>query len=573
MLGKGGTGLAAHVIALCTCLVLGVGGVAAQTATSTLRGFVRTEAGAPAVGAEVVATQVGTNIQRRTETRQSGAFNLSGLQPGTYEVSVTTLAYQPRTQEVRLLTGQTLAVDFDLTPQAIALGELVVRVDRVETRTQEVATNITQEQIENVPINDRNFLSLALMVPGVRSVGGSISAGGQNPSNINVFIDGVSFKNDMLQGGVVGQDASQGNPFPQAAVQEFRVITQQYKAEYQKATGAVVTATTKSGTNEWHGDVFMIGQNSSVVAKSFVQTRACGDSLTRNPNYGGNACDDLGKRDKWQGGVSLGGPIVRDRLFFFGTYEGNHITWGETVSPQRLDDLRTYLAASPTVRPNLADSLASFAGTFDRPLRSNLYFGKLTYVPSTGSPHRFELSTSLRDEFVLQNIGGQDAREAGALINNDVNTVAAKHQFARSSFMNELSASFQRYRWHPEADSDLPTSQTWQVNGQLMLRAGSRPGGQDWVQDRLSLRDDFTFTLPGLLGDHVLKFGANLDFLDYQSLQTNNIKPVQTWNNVQNDYAFPQQIQAGFGVPGVTIDNRQLGFYIRMTGMYRHGWR
>lgn len=563
MVSKCRATLTAQAIVLVIFLVAGVSGVVAQTTTGTIRGFVRTETGEPAIGAAVVATQVGTNIQRSTETRQNGFFNLSGLQPGTYEVEVAMLGYHTQAQEIRVLVGQSLAVDFDLAPEAIALEEIVARATRVETRTQEVATNITQEQVENIPINDRNFLSLALLVPGVRNDRGSISAGGQDASNINVFIDGVSYKNDMLQGGIVGQDASQGNPFPQAALQEFRVITQQYKAEYQKATGAVVSATTKSGTNEWHGEVFMFGQNSDVVAKNFIQTRTCNDSMAVIPNYDGSACADLAKRDKWQGGISLGGPIVRDRLFFFGTYEGNYITWGETVRPaDRIEDLDEFLATNPTVRPNLADSLRSFAGTFDRPLRSNLYFGKLTYVPSTGSPHRFELSTSLRDEFVVQNVGGLDAREAGARINNDVNTFALKHQYSRPSFTNELSASFQRYRWNPTADSDLSTSQRWQVDGQLILRTGSRSGEQNWVQDRLSFRDDFTYTLSGWLGDHVFKLGGNLDFLDYQSDQRNNIKPVQIWDS-PNNYAFPREIQGGFGTPGVTIDNSQLGFYIQ----------
>lgn len=552
MVIKHRTGLTVQLIVLVMFLVVGVSGVAAQSTTGTIRGFVRTDEGEPAVGAEVVATQVGTNIQRSTQTQQNGFFNLSGLQPGTYEVQVSTLGYHAQPQDVRVLVGQTLSTEFDLTPEAIALEEIVARATRVETRTQEVATNITQEQIENVPINDRNFLSLALLAPGVRSQGGSISSGAQSPNNINVFLDGVSFKNDMLVGGVVGQDASQGNPFPQAAVQEFRVITQQYKAEYQKATSAIVTATTKSGTNEWQGEAFLFGQNNDLVAEDHFTIQRCDDGKKEDPAF---VCAEQPKRDKFQGGLSLGGPIVRDRLFFFGTYEGNHVNRGVTVAVDNADLLGE-------VRPDLLNELREEEANFNGPVRSNLYFGKLTYVPSTGSPHRFELSTSIRDEYDLRNFGGNAAREAAVHFNNDVNTVALKHQYARSAFLNEASVSFQRFQWHPTPDAPDTFNIEWKVNDQTALFTGARCCSQDWIQDRLSFRNDVTYTLPGWLGDHVFKVGGNVDLMTYDIVQTNFINPRFIFDS-RNDYAFPVEARAGFGTPGAVIDNRQVGIYVQ----------
>lgn len=552
MVDRGKSGLAAHLIALVACLVLGAAGVAAQTTTGTIRGFVRTDAGEPAVGTEVVATQVGTNIQRSTETQQNGFFNLSGLQPGTYELRVSTLGYHAQPQEVRVLVGQTLSTEFGLTPEAIALEEVVARASRVETRTQEVATNITQEQIENVPINDRNFLSLALLVPGVRSVGGSITSGAQSQNAVNVFLDGVSYKNDMLVGGVVGQDASQGNPFPQAAVQEFRVITQQYKAEYHKATSAVITATTKSGTNEWQGEVFAFGQTNGLVNQDFFTIKRCDDSMRDNPNF---VCQEQPKRDKLQAGVSVGGPIVRDRLFFFGTYEGNHVNRGLTVNLPDLGALRE-------LRPDIADQIAPIEGTDNGPVRSNLYFGKLTYVPSAGSPHRFEVSTSIRDEYDLRDFGGIQARSAAVHFNQDIATFAGKYQYSGSSWLNELGISFQRYQWHPTPDGDDEFNFLWRANGQDVAFTGARCCTQDWVQERLNLRNDVTYTLPGLLGDHVFKVGAGVDFANYNIVQTNFIRPRFIYDS-SNDYAFPVEAVAGFGTPGVDIENNQIGIYIQ----------
>src|SRR6185312_5751016 len=129
------------------------------------------------------------------------------------------------------------------------------------TRTSEVATNVTQAQITKLPTPSRNFLDLAQLAPGVQvtedRVNGqfrTVTAGGQPPSAVNLFIDGTSYKNELTGGGIAGQDASRGNPFPRDAVQEYRVITQNFKAEYQQSSGAIIVATTRAGGNVWSGD-------------------------------------------------------------------------------------------------------------------------------------------------------------------------------------------------------------------------------------------------------------------------------------------------------------------------------
>ena len=140
----------------------------------------------------------------------------------------------------------------------------------VDMRTSEVATNISVEQIESLPQGNRNFLNFAALAPGVRindrDTEKTFQAGALGANAVNVYIDGVSYKNQVINGGVVGQDSSRGNPFPQNAVQEFRVITQNFKAEYEQASSAIITAKTKSGTNEFHGDTFIYYQDKSLVA-------------------------------------------------------------------------------------------------------------------------------------------------------------------------------------------------------------------------------------------------------------------------------------------------------------------
>ena len=126
---------------------------------------------------------------------------------------------------------------------------------------------------------------------------------------VNVFIDGVSLKNNVQQGGVVGQDVSRGNPFSQFAVQEFRVLTSNFKAEYEDAGTAIITAVTKSGTNDLHGEVFGTFQNDSIDQPGLFPTA--------------RTTSDVPILSATNIGAALGGPIIKDKLFFFANYEGN----------------------------------------------------------------------------------------------------------------------------------------------------------------------------------------------------------------------------------------------------------
>src|SRR5207253_9933585 len=132
------------------------------------------------------------------------------------------------------------------------------------------------------------------------------SSGATDATAINVFVDGVSLKQNVIECGLVGQDSSRGNPFPQMALSGFRLITQNYKAEYEQAGGAAVVATTKSGGNDFHGEVLTTGQNQYLMEQDYF-------ALKR-----GEPPVDLGRA---QLGAALGGHIVKDKLHFFATYE------------------------------------------------------------------------------------------------------------------------------------------------------------------------------------------------------------------------------------------------------------
>jgi len=537
-----GTASVVAVTALATCFAAEL---VAQTSTSRITGSVRGEDGRPIAGAMVTARSMATNVSRSATTSDRGFYVIPGLVPDEYEVTVKRLGFAPQARRTRPLIGESVTLDFRLGASSQQLSEVQVTAQAAradaDRRSTELATNIDQEQIRSVPLTERNFLALALLAPGVRRDGGSITSGAQSANNINVFVDGATFKSDILVGGVVGQDASKGNPFPQNAVQEFRVITQQYKAEYQRATSAIITATTKSGTNTWSGDAFTYFQNKWAIERDYFQQRRCDSLATANAS----GCVAKPRMDRYQVGGSLGGPIIKDKLFFFGSYEGNLQTRANTV-----------LLGAPANRPpqGTLDSLRRFEGVYESPFRSHLGFAKLTYVPN--ERHRFEGSVNVRDEYDIRSFGGTDSYDNAEHFFNDVDTYLLKHQYSKGNALNEVTASWQSFRWHP-----VPLfEQKVGVNYSGVLKVGGRSTMQDFDQQRLSLRDDFTYTLNGFLGEHVMKVGANADFLNYDVIRPLNGNPQYVFQ-ATNNWAFPWTASAGFGNPDIGARNQQYGLY------------
>src|SRR4051812_32794397 len=364
----------------------------AQSTTAQVRGTVTNESGNRIAKAEINAVNTASGFVQTVVAQSDGNYNMN-LQPGTYNIIVAAPGYEPKQQTVTVLIGQKLDLDLRLSATAVLTESItVVGNQAVETKTSEAATNVTPQQMQALPQNDRNFLNFAILAPGVtvsnnpqRKV---IKSDAQDSERTNVFIDGVSFKNDVLQGGVVGQDSSGGNPFPQNAVQEFRVITQNYSAQYDHASSAIITAITKSGTNQMQGEAFLFYQ-----PKSWVSTTGgtlgyqYGDALTSNPAY-----------KRYQPGLAIGGPIMKDKLQYYASYEG--------------------VTTDAKTNVNLPPALAQNNGAFDSPFKSNLAFGKLSWQPGTNQ--LVDWSANWRKEHETRDFGGTTAFEHGTDVKNNV---------------------------------------------------------------------------------------------------------------------------------------------------------
>jgi len=217
--------------------VLSASTARAQTTTGTIRGTI-TANGTGVSDAQISIRNLETGVVRNTTSHDQGLYVLPGVVPAAYDMTVRRIGYSALTRRVVVQIGATQIQNFALSEQSTQLQRVVVTAAQTaETRTSEVATNVTTAQIEKLPTASRNFLELAALAPGItvsedrinsNSNFRTIQAGGQSANSVNLFVDGTSFKNNLTSGGITGQDASRGNPFPQNAVKEYRVITQNF---------------------------------------------------------------------------------------------------------------------------------------------------------------------------------------------------------------------------------------------------------------------------------------------------------------------------------------------------------
>jgi outer membrane receptor protein involved in Fe transport len=518
-----------------TLLVPGI--ASAQNSTATLRGHITAPQGQ--VPTQVVATNTATGFVNKAKVSADGNYTLVSLAPGSYNI-VASGNGSNASQTVTVHVGQSLNLNLDTTPAAPAVssanatnlqGVTVSATSLTETRTSEVAQNISQAQIANLPQNERNFLDFAQLVPGVTIShdpnSKSFSSGGQSAENVNVFIDGASQRNDILKGGLVGQDSSRGNPFSQEAIAEYRVLTQNYKAEYEQAGTAVITAITKSGSNEFHGTIYDYYQNQSMIAQDSFDKK----NHVKKPEY---------KRQ--QRGFNLGGPIFKDELLFFINYEERKDVNNENVS---------------IIDPRFSQ----YNGTYSAPFNEKSWFGKLSWQANENN--NIDLSYSDRKDKEVLGFGGTTTYQGRTERNNDVSDLLLKWSSYGDNWTNDLLLDSGRYKFNPTAAEPDLIQQIYEPNIAIL---GGASGLQDKSQDQTTLRDDLTFTGLSWHGDHTVKMGVKYSSYSINLLQNNNAVPAY---NYQIGAAYPggfdspyRAVYAPLGT-GAQLHDNQLGVYIQ----------
>ncbi len=535
--------------ALASCLIWATPAVLAQSTGATVRGQT-------AADARVTATNVATGFTRSVEAGDSGGYALPGLPPGTYRINIEA-GGQTTTRNVTLRVGETVTLDPERVAQPAegATDELdtvvVVGQQLIETKTSEIATYLSNRQIEALPQNSRNFLSFADIVPGVVVSSGNdnslnLRSGAQLSSGINVFIDGVGQKDYILKGGITGQDSSRGNPFPQNSIAEYKVITSNYKAEYDQLSSAAVSAVTQSGTNEFKGSFFWDSSDGEWVSRTIREDKG----LDRKADT-----KDL------QYGVAFGGPILQDRMHFFVSYEAKDRDDARRVDPGRNLEIEDLPLQFQDEARNTTNS----------PFREDLYFGKLSWTPA--DDHLLELSVKRREEDELTSIGGQNLLSSGTLKVGEETRVDLRHQYNATNWLNDAHITFEDSSFAPRAASNengyllfIPQAGQEANNNPGMdqlIRTGGGGDFQDKGQKGYSLQNDFTFF--GWEG-HTLKAGIKYKQIDISAFEQSPSSPQFRYDGLRSLTVpyFVQFSASGNGYPTtVDSDSKQFGIYLQ----------
>lgn len=462
---------------LLPCFLLG------QSFRGSIRGKVVDPQGSVIAGAGVTAKNSATGQERKTVTSQDGAYVLAELPAGEYVATASSAGLSPVAQNVVVNVGLDTTADFDLTKVEKKIEQLTITATTpVVDETRDVLGEVVERKlVSDLPLNGRDFGRLVALVPGatvepsgvaaVQSGFGQFSINGNRDRSNNYLLDGTDNNDPFFNNSAFNQTGIGGAPasiLPIDAIQEFN-LQSQFPAEYGRNSGSVINILTKSGTNQFHGSAFEFFRNDAMDARNFFNRDPATKTGFKNNQFGG----------------SLGGPIIKDKTFFFGAYEGQRERVGSAFSfqvptSQQIQNAQILAAANGVTTPNPAlNSLLSFfpaptgfngtAGTVpgtvaDKNDVSSL-IGKIDHAisPSESLTGRYAFAQSTQ-VFPLGGLGGGAASRLAQF----AQTSPTRVQIVSVSLLSTLSAAkinevrfgYSRYRtsFEPKDASVDPNS-------------------------------------------------------------------------------------------------------------------
>ena len=490
-------------------LLVGVLLPAAATAQARLtgadvQGTVKDESGAVLPGVTVSATNLETGLVRTSVTAGEGRYVIPALPPGPYKISAELQGFATATRQgVVLVLGQLATADFGLK---VAGGheEITITAEGavVDPSHTSVSTVVGQQQIESLPINGRNFISFSVITPGVTtdrtpqqgaSATSGLSFAGQRARSNNIMVDGLD-NNDLVVGSVRAT-------FSQEAVREFQVLTNSYSAEFGKASGGIVNIVTKSGTNEFHGNAFFYYRDKGLNAK---------DRFEKFDVFGTPIKRDKSPFSQNQWGGTLGGPIRKDRTFFF-------------LSAERVDiSANNFVNIDPAAASVLnAAGFPVELGNVPYDFRSTELLAKLDHQWTPN--HNFALRANFADTTNenIEPFGGLTARSRGAVqLRKDWAIAASQTDILSPRWVNEARVQFA----HQKQDINSldpncggPCLTDAQGGPTLEVTGVANVGRQRFTpQPRTNDRFQLTETISFFGGGHSAKAGIDFNYIDYK---------------------------------------------------------
>jgi hypothetical protein len=498
--------LATVMILICAnSLFAQVSGSGAQ-----LNGTVRDASGGAVPKASITLRDTDTNRTYSAITTETGSYALPGLVPGRYELVVTAAGFGKITNTGIVLTvGQVATIDVELKVAAVGENiEVTTEVPVIEPTKTEISQVIATEQIASLPISGRLFTDFALLTPGVAtsrtSLGTTftdfettqISFGGMRSFSNEITVDGADFVS-MITG------VQRSTP-PQESAQEFRVVNNSFGAEYGRAAGGIVNIVTKSGTNTLHGSVYGYLQNSALDARSLLQPAPLPHEL-RQGQYGG----------------TLGGPIQKDKTFFFLNYEGKRRAESPVYPPDAIaslpviDEAKALMGLAPegctTGLSSCTGSNSGYLNGFLKTANDDWGFARLDH--QFGSKHQLAIRYNVEDTRALGELVGSTLDGGGIglpsggrnLFIRDQSLFGTLNSVLKSNLVNTALVQWARRHY------DFPGA-TGQPDFSLLndLELGHNFGTQD--RDSES-RIQFSDSLSWVKGKHTWNFGFDGNYI------------------------------------------------------------
>ena len=460
-----------------------------QATTGNIEGRVSDPNGAAVPGVNVTATNQETGLAKTSDTDAEGIYRLIFLPPGKYRVTTAGASGFAGADygNVTVTVGGQTPLDIELkVGGTTTMVDVAAAGQIVETTRTSVSTTINERAIQNLPVNGRNFLDFATLTPGVvrePTRQGDLSVGGQKGTLNSLQVDGTD-NNNTFFGQSFGRTGTRPPyQFSEESVQEFQVNQNGFSAEFGRSGGAVINVVTKSGTNSWHGSAFEFFRDESLNSNTPILT-------ARNA-----------KRPKSQinqFGGTIGGPIKKDRAFFFGAFDGQRSTIPNVV------DAPNFFAQPAATQALLAPKM----GTYNIGRDQNVYMLKTDI--------RVNNANQLVLRFNQQNFTGNNNENGGPLSvqEHSGNSVARTTTFSGSltstltnSVINEFRFQFGRDSEPGQANSDVTEARIQTGNGFLQLGRNNFSPRETTIK-----RWQFIDNLSYARGAHSFKFGADLNF-------------------------------------------------------------
>lgn len=487
-----------------------------------IEGTVTDPSGAVVPNATITAKNVSTGLARTTSTDAAGYYRIPALPVGEYEVTLEAQGFATtKISKAQLTIGQSLTLNFSAQ---VAVQAQTVNVTSeapvVDTTQTSVSNTVPETSISSLPVNGRNFIDFVLLTPGVtRDVrGGDISFAGQRGTLNSLQIDGTDDNNTFF-GQSLGRTGSGRAPyqFSEDAVKEFQVNSSSYSAEFGRAGGAVINVVTKSGTNQFHGSAFEFYRDKSLNANDFFNNA---NNRPKSPFHFN------------QFGGTVGGPIVRDKAFFFFDYDGQRNTQPNIVF---LGGKRPF--PSDAASQQALAVLTPLAQTWNRTQNQNVYLGKVDWQISQNHHFTGRYNRQRFTGLGFESGGPQIALQHTGASNVFTDTL----NFALTSVLwkntvNEFRFQYRRDREPGLANSDLPEANILQ-GGQTVLTIG-----RNFFSPRETTikGEEFSDNVSHTFGRHNLKVG-----IDATNERILNFFP----GNFSGSYTFQSLASFAGGIP------------------------